>query len=205
MLQTVEPARAIADDGAGAARGDTGPTDGEPDCSSNRSPSRSLRLALKLVVALVVLLLAAWLLTRTWTHSAPAAVTESERASQQRAVRIARAINSEASLLTLPANVDAYQTTLLYSRVSGYLLRWHFDIGDSVRKGQALAEIDTPEADQELGQARASLVQGRADLAMSQAEFLETQAKLKQGKAEIARAKANLGFALSVLKRNEQL
>lgn len=205
MLQTVEPERPLPNDCPAALQTDTGREGLQAVPSAERQPKRSLGVALKLGASLAGLLLVVWLLARTWIHSAPAAVPESERGSVQRPVRVAMAVNSEASQLTLPANVDAYQTTSLYSRVSGYLSKWHFDIGDSVQKGQALAEIDTPEADQELGQARASLVQGKADLAMAQAELLESQAKLKQGKAEIARAKANLGFALSVLKRNEQL
>jgi RND family efflux transporter MFP subunit len=107
--------------------------------------------------------------------------------------------------LILPANVDAYQTTLVYARVNGYLLRWHADIGDHVKAGQALAEIDTPEADQELLQARANLVQGRADLDTAKAEVEEAQAALKQADADIARATANQEFAHTVLGRNEKL
>jgi RND family efflux transporter MFP subunit len=107
--------------------------------------------------------------------------------------------------VTLPANVDAFETTLLHARVNGYLLRWHADIGDRVQKGQALAEIDTPEADQELLQARANLIQGRADLDTASAELEEAKAGLKQADADIARAQANVVCARSILARNEQL
>ena len=94
---------------------------------------------------------------------------------------------------------------MVYARVNGYLLRWHADIGDHVKAGQALAEIDTPEADQELLQAQANLVQGRADLDTAKAELDEAQAALKQADADVARAKANHEFARTVLGRNEQL
>ena len=48
---------------------------------------------------------------------------------------------------------------MLYPRASGYVRRWHVDIGDKVKEGQLLAEIDTPELDQQLAQARAQLAQ----------------------------------------------
>jgi len=54
-----------------------------------------------------------------------------------------------AAELTLPANVRAFEATTLYSRANGYLSRWLVDIGAKVEAGQVLAEIDTPELDQE--------------------------------------------------------
>ncbi|KYF54252.1 MFP family efflux transporter, partial [Sorangium cellulosum] len=54
-------------------------------------------------------------------------------------------------------------------RVSGYVRKWSADIGDKVEEGQVLAEIDTPELDQELAQARAQLVQANAGLVQAQA------------------------------------
>jgi len=122
-----------------------------------------------------------------------------------RSVTVAKPEHTAIATLILPANVDAFQTTLVYARVNGYLLRWHADIGDRVKAGQALAEIDTPEADQELLQARANLVQGRADLDTAKAELEEAQAALKQADADVARAEANHEFARTVLGRNEQL
>jgi RND family efflux transporter MFP subunit len=71
--------------------------------------------------------------------------------------------------LTLPGSVQALQETIIYSRSDGYLRRWRADIGDSVGEGQLLAEIDTPELDQQLDQARAQLAQARAALGQAQA------------------------------------
>jgi RND family efflux transporter MFP subunit len=123
----------------------------------------------------------------------------------QRSVRVAPPERVASTKLTLPANIDAFQTTLIYSRVSGYLKNWSADIGQRVTKGQSIAEIDTPELDQELKQARANLIQGRAELDTAKAELLEAQANLKQADAEIARAKANRGYARTVLRRTEDL
>ena len=66
--------------------------------------------------------------------------------------------------LVLPASVQAYEESPIYARTNGYLLRWYKDIGSRVNQGDLLAEIDTPEVDQELSQARASRQQSSAQL-----------------------------------------
>src|ERR1035441_5301117 len=57
----------------------------------------------------------------------------------------------------LPGNVTAYTDSPIYARTSGYLTRWYFDIGARVKKGALLAELATPELDQQLSQAKADL------------------------------------------------
>jgi RND family efflux transporter MFP subunit len=59
--------------------------------------------------------------------------------------------------LVLPADIQALNTAPIYARVSGYLKRWYVDIGAVVKAGQILAEIDTPDLDQQLAQAKADL------------------------------------------------
>ncbi len=66
--------------------------------------------------------------------------------------------------LDLPGNITAFEEAPIYARVSGYLKRWLTDIGTRVTAGQPLAEIDTPELDQELNQANAALAQANANL-----------------------------------------
>jgi RND family efflux transporter MFP subunit len=68
-----------------------------------------------------------------------------------------------ADLLVLPGTVQAYYEAPIYARTAGYLRLWHTDIGTSVRKGQLLAQIDTPEVDQQLRQAEADLSTARAN------------------------------------------
>jgi RND family efflux transporter MFP subunit len=62
----------------------------------------------------------------------------------------------------LPGNVSAYTDSPIYARTSGYLTRWYFDIGSRVKKGALLAEIASPEVDQQLSQAEADLVTAEA-------------------------------------------
>jgi len=129
----------------------------------------------------------------------------SDEGAGLRVVRTVTPGRSETSTLTLPASIDAFQTTLIHSRVTGYLLRWYVDIGEKVKAGQKLADIDTPELDQELEQARANLAQGQADLETARAELKEVQAGLAEVDAEIVRARANHEYSKSVLRRNELL
>src|SRR5581483_2306859 len=72
----------------------------------------------------------------------------------------------------LPGNTQAYIATPIYARTSGYLKAWYFDIGSVVKAGQLLADIETPEVDRQLDQARADLATARAnyDLAQTTAE-----------------------------------
>ena len=72
----------------------------------------------------------------------------------------------------LPGNVTAYTDSPIYARTSGYLTRWYFDIGSKVKKGALLAEIATPEVDQQLAQTQADLAtaQANANNARIQAE-----------------------------------
>jgi RND family efflux transporter MFP subunit len=66
--------------------------------------------------------------------------------------------------LELPGNITAFEEAPIYARVSGYLKHWLTDIGTHVEAGQPLAEIETPELDQELNQAYAALAQAKANL-----------------------------------------
>ena len=66
--------------------------------------------------------------------------------------------------IDLPGNITAYEEAPIYARVNGYLKRWLTDIGTRVVEGQLLAEIETPELDQELNQASAALAQANANL-----------------------------------------
>src|SRR5579871_4511772 len=67
------------------------------------------------------------------------------------------------SQLVLPATIEAYVQSPIYARTNGYLKAWYKDIGSRVKKGELLAEIDTPEVDQQLVQARADLATAKAN------------------------------------------
>jgi RND family efflux transporter MFP subunit len=85
-------------------------------------------------------------------------------------VGVVKAVAVDAGrVLTLPAGLVANQQTLVYARANGYVRRWLVDIGDRVKRGQLLVQLDTPELDQQLARGRASLSQTIAALAQTEA------------------------------------
>jgi membrane fusion protein, multidrug efflux system len=111
--------------------------------------------------------------------------------------------------LMLPSTLEAFTESPIYARTTGYLARWYKDIGSHVEKGQLLADIETPEVDQELMQARAVRDQSDAQLnlaktsaerwetlrrmdAVAQQETDERSSGYTQGQAALASASANV-------------
>jgi multidrug efflux system membrane fusion protein len=111
--------------------------------------------------------------------------------------------------LVLPSTLEAFTESPIYARTNGYLAKWYKDIGSRVNKGQLLADIETPEVDQELLQARAAKDQAQAQLSLAKtsAERWETLRKMDavaqqetdektsgytQGEAALASATANV-------------
>jgi RND family efflux transporter MFP subunit len=69
--------------------------------------------------------------------------------------------------LDLPGRLEAFTNAPIYARVNGYLKSWRVDIGSRVKAGDELAEIDTPELDQQLNQAKADLASAKADASLA--------------------------------------
>src|SRR5437870_13557803 len=97
--------------------------------------------------------------------------------------------------LVLPSNIQAIEEAAIYARTNGYVRERYVDIGDRVAAGKVLAQIDTPELDQELSQARAALAQTRPGLAQARASFTQAQANLSQSRAGLDQSKTNEDFA----------
>jgi len=102
---------------------------------------------------------------------------------------------SKTEALTLPGNIGAILYTTIYARVDGYLKQRCVDIGDVVKKGQLLGEIETPTLDEKLNQGKADLDEAKATLLSSQAQYKEAVAKEEQAKAEVDKGKSNVDYA----------
>ncbi len=87
---------------------------------------------------------------------------------------------SAAQEIVLPGNTQAFTDTPIYARTNGYLRRWYVDIGSHVRKGQLLAEIETPELDQQLQQAEADLKSAEANMQLAQTTSVRWQSLLEK-------------------------
>jgi RND family efflux transporter MFP subunit len=83
--------------------------------------------------------------------------------------------------IVLPGTTQAFTDTPIYARTNGYLKSWYFDIGARVKKGELLAEIETPEIDQQLLQARAELETAEANLQLAKTTAARWQFLVKSG------------------------
>lgn len=93
------------------------------------------------------------------------------------------------SEVELPADLQAEIETPVYARVEGYIVKRSVDIGWRVKKGQLLAELETPELDQQILQAKASISQGLAAVKQQEAQLLQTKANLKLAEVTASRWK----------------
>ena len=94
--------------------------------------------------------------------------------------------------IQLPGNMEAVQESDISARTSGYVRRWLVDLGDNVREGQVLAEIDAPEVNQQEAQARAQLIQAQAGVIQQRAEEARAVASLAQSRQNAERQRAQL-------------
>ncbi len=166
-------------------------------------------------IVLLVLLIAGGFSVRRRFYEKKALAQETERLAVPTVTVIQPSAQPAQDELTLPAQLQAYVESSIYSRTNGYLLRWYKDIGSHVKKGELLAEIDTPEIDQELSQARATRQQIAAqhELAKTSAErwiSLRKAGAISQQEADqqtnlYAQAQANLAAAEANVRRLEQL
>ncbi len=136
--------------------------------SSHAQPAkRGGRLALWLVVFAIVVaaLVAAGIIPRL--NSRAALRTETDQLATPSVVVVRPKLSQSAQEVVLPATIMPWTDAPIYARTNGYLRRWYADIGAQVRSGQLLAEIDTPELDQQLSQARADLATAKANFELA--------------------------------------
>ncbi len=175
----------------------------------------------RILLALAALALAFWLGVRVVdgiqgrTHAASILVKETEQSAIITVQVIHPKLGAQSTELLLPGNIQAFTDTPVYARTNGYLKRWYADIGAHVKAGQLLADIETPEIDQQLRQARAELgtAQANSELARSTAtrwrDLLTTESVSRQETDEkvgdLQAKKAVADAAAANVKRLEEL
>jgi RND family efflux transporter MFP subunit len=149
------------------------PEDQQPAGEAAAAPRNLRWIGLAAVVAAIIIAaLGIW-----QRHSHEAEVTQWTDAQAMPTVAVITPRASAATQhLTLPGTVQAWYEAPLYARVPGYLKNWYFDFGAHVKKGDVLAEIETPDLDAQLAAAQAKLNSARAVVAVREAEkqFAET-------------------------------
>jgi len=140
-----------------------------PTAASLSGPSpagkrSSLLWFLMIPLALCVFGLFTWF-SKSRTQTALAATTQASAAEPVSVFRPQMGdLNDE---LVLPATLQAFSESPIYARTNGYVSHWYADIGQHVRNGEVLAQIDSPEVDQQLIRARATLNQSQANLKLA--------------------------------------
>ncbi len=179
-------------------------------------PPAAPRRALAMVGAVLVLLIAGAIVTMLMRlHSSRVLAMETEQESIPTVAVTHPLAEKPDEELLLPGTMQAYEESPIYARTNGYLLRWYKDIGSRVNKGELLADIDTPEVDQELMQARASRQQivAALDLAKINADRYAnlrktdsvSQEEADQQTSGYEQARANLAAADANVRRLEEL
>jgi RND family efflux transporter MFP subunit len=144
------------------------------------APSRSAVMMALVAVGILIVCLVIYV---TWRHAK--VQKELDQAAKSQAQKIVDTDTvkraSKSHSLTLPGNVQAFQSATLYARTNGYIKAWYKDIGAPVKTGDLIAEIEAPDVDAQLRQSEATLVQARANLDIAKLNY-ERQQDLLQKK-----------------------
>ncbi|MDB6022846.1 MAG: family efflux transporter, subunit [Pedosphaera sp.] len=198
------------DDKSKAQGGESAP--GRSDQTAAKPPSR-----LRLIAAVVAVVLVIGFFVGMIPHwrQSKAAKTYSQQLAVTTVAVVSPAPGKPGAGLMLPAEVRPWLEASIYAQVSGYLKTWLVDIGAHVEAGQVLAEISTPELNQQLEQARAQLIQAQANLQLAKTTDARWQALLKRAAvseqeaaekaAALAVAEANVQAAMANVRRLEEL
>jgi RND family efflux transporter MFP subunit len=139
-----------------------------PQASQDGFPPRPEMNRRKGTLLLATALAAVVILIYSGIHSRAAAESRLKRRTEDAAIPTVAVVfpqeGAPTQEIVLPGNTQAFSDAPIYARTSGYLKHWYFDIGAHVQKGQLLAEIETPEVDQQLQQAQAELDTAHANL-----------------------------------------
>ena len=190
--------------------------DASPETRPPRhAPHRGRKVATMALLAAVVFATALYFRLRTRQavrQDLAATVEESTRTP----VSVVHPQKGGAQLsVTFPANLQGYIETPIYARTNGYVKRWLVDIGAHVTAGQLLAEIETPELDQQLRQAQAAQAQAQANLDLARITAARYQNLLKvdgvskqevdQANGTLAADEANLKAAIATVDQLKDL
>lgn len=177
----------------------------------NTANQQAARRQRRTFVIVAVVIVAAVLLGIAGRMQAQTAL---RRATDEAAIAVVATVkptqDNAAEEVILPGNVQAFADAPIYARTSGYLKRWLVDIGEKVKKGQLIAEIDAPEVDQQLLQAQADLASAEANNRLAQStaqrwtEMLSTDSVSKQDVDEKVGDAAAKQSALQSARANSQ-
>jgi RND family efflux transporter MFP subunit len=173
------------------------------------STSRVVAIAVGAAVVLAALLISAFLPRRAVTRELAADGAAQDSPPEVQVIDVVRAANG--GDLVLPGTIQPLHESAIYARVGGYVTKWTADIGQVVRAGDVLAEIDAPELEQQVQQASQQLAQTHASLGLAKADLARwktlaadsavSREEYDQKSAAYDAATANSGAAEANLRR----
>lgn len=140
----------------------------QPPARRETSSKRAALFVVLSVLGFGALFLAGYLPKRAQNAKLAASALAGQRVAHEVSLVKPKLLSRERAL-KLPATLDAHEQTVIHARANGYVRRWLVDLGERVKAGQLLAEIDTPELDRELDQARAGLSESEASVELARA------------------------------------
>jgi RND family efflux transporter MFP subunit len=148
---------------------------------SKREPKRSGRLILFLFACLACLAVLAVYGVMTRSAATKKLEQQANQTASEQTVTVVKPERLAASVsVELPGQTQAFIQAPVFAQTSGYLKKWYFDIGAHVKAGNVLAEIDTPQVDQQLNQAKATLKEAQAALDLSRVTYQRNQDLLQR-------------------------
>jgi RND family efflux transporter MFP subunit len=136
-----------------------------PDINATAAPRRGLKLAGIAAAVIAALVVVAGVSSRANGNARLKEWTDAQAVPSVSV--ITPTAGGDASSLQLPGRIEAYARAPIHARVSGYLKSWKVDIGTPVKSGQLLAEIEAPDVEQQLAQAKADLASAEANAALA--------------------------------------
>lgn len=155
------------------------PAQGSP--GAKREPQRRGRLILFLFAGLACLAVLAVYGVMTRSAATEKLAQQANQTASEQTVTVVKPERLAASVsVELPGQTQAYVQAPVFAQTSGYLKQWYFDIGAHVKAGDVLAELDTPQVDQQLNQAKATLKEAQAALDLSRVTYQRDQDLLQR-------------------------
>jgi len=177
----------------------------DPVEQEQRRPKGTRVFTILFLVVIVLVILGAFTLFQRRTQY-QALAKETETLAIPTVAVIHAGMESAEEDLVLPGAMQAYVESPIYARTNGYLKKWYHDIGSRVRQGDLLADIDTPEVDQQLSQARADLNTSQANANLSKITATRYQELIKTdgvSKQEVDNAVGDLEAKVANVKSAE--
>jgi RND family efflux transporter MFP subunit len=182
------------------------PTPAQLTPGAKRKPRRGGLLMLLFAVLIILAALAVYGVLNRSTTTEKLQQQATQAASEQTVTVVKPERLPTTVSVELPGQTQAYIQAPVFAQTSGYLKKWYFDIGAQVKAGDVLADIDTPQVDQQLNQAKATLKEAQAALDLSRVTYQRNQDLLRRrviAQQDFDTASSDLGVKQATVNADE--